>query len=93
MADSNNNNQDFITREVFDANILAIREAMAASEARCEKETAKMHNEYEIVRTRLDSMDKRIDNIERSIDSLFTRLSFVFTVWTLLFTAIQYFLR
>ena len=99
-----NNNQQYITREVFDANILAIREAIAASEARCERIAAElrtdfqaksdeMRENYKVVTVRLDSIDKRIDNIERSIDSLFTKLSLVFTGLTLIFTAIQYFLR
>ena len=90
---NNNNNKEFITREIFDANILAIREAIAASEARCERMTAEMNNKYEIVQIRLDSIDRRIDNIEKSQDRFFRNMGFALTGMTLLFTMLQIFLR
>jgi len=88
-----NNNKEFITREIFDANILAIREAIAASEARCERMTAEMRNEYKLTQIRLDNMDKRIDNIEKSLDKFFRDAGFVLAGMTLLFTMLQIFLR
>lgn len=88
-----NNNKEFITREIFDANILAIREAIAASEARCERMTAEMRNEYKLTQIKLDNMDKRIDNIEKSLDKFFRNAGFVLAGMTLLFTMLQIFLR
>jgi len=88
-----NNNKEFITREIFDANILAIREAIAASEARCERMTADMRNEYKLAQIRFDNIDKRIDNIEKSQDRFFRNMSFALTGMTLLFTFLQIFLR
>ena len=98
-----NNNQQHITREVFDANILAIREAMAASEARCERIAAEMRidfqaksdemrEKYNATQTRLDNMDKRIDNMERSQDKFFRNFSIAAGVVTLLFTGLQVFI-
>ena len=83
------NSKEFITREIFDANILAIREAIAASEARCERMTAEMHNEYKLAQIRFDNIDKRIDNIEKSQDRFFRNMGFALTGMTLFFTAIQ----
>ena len=84
--ENNNNNKEFITREIFDANILAIREAIAASEARCERMTAEMRNEYKLVQ-------QRLDNIEKSQDSFIRNMSLALTGMTLLFTFLQIFLR
>ena len=78
--------KEFITREIFDANILAIRESMAASEARCERMTAEMRNEYKLVQ-------QRLDNIEKSQDSFIRNMSLALTGMTLLFTFLQIFLR
>ena len=92
-----NNNQQYITREVFDANILAIREAIAASEARCERIAAELRTDFQAksdeMRENYKVVTVRLDNIERAIDQLPTKLSAVFGVLALIFTAIQYFLR
>ncbi|MBQ7560956.1 MAG: hypothetical protein IJS99_03845 [Synergistaceae bacterium] len=90
---NNHNNKEYITREIFDANILAIREAMAASEARHERIAAEMRTEYALTQIRLDNMNKRIDNIERSQDRFFRNMSLALTGMTLLFTLLQIFLR
>ena len=92
-----NNNQQYITREVFDANILAIREAIAASEARCERIAAELRTDFQAksdeMRENYKVVTVRLDNIERAIDQLPTKLSAVFGILALIFTAIQYFLR
>ena len=91
------NSKEFITREIFDANILAIRESMAAAEARCERiaadmrvENEKMRSEYKNAQTRIEA---RLDNIERSLDNFFKISGVVLTGMTLLFTLLQIFLR
>ncbi|MBQ7560960.1 MAG: hypothetical protein IJS99_03865 [Synergistaceae bacterium] len=88
--------KEFITREIFDANILAIREAMAASEARHERiaaemrtEAAEMRTQYTLTQMRLDNMDKRIDNMKNSLDKFFRNTGLALTGMTLLFTALQ----
>ena len=90
------NKKEFITREIFDANILAIREAMAASEARHERiaadmrvENEKMRAEFKATQQRLDSMDNRLDNMEKSLDKFFRNVGLALTGMTLLFTALQ----
>lgn len=94
---SNRNNKEYITREIFDANILAIREAMAASEARCERiaaemrvENERMRTEYKTTQTRIET---RLDNIERSLDNFFKISGMALAGMTLLFTLLQIFLR
>ncbi len=94
---SENHNKEFITREIFDANILAIREAMAASEARHERIAAEMRVENERMRTEYKTtqarIETRLDNIERSLDNFFRNAGLVAAGMTLLFTLLQIFLR
>ena len=94
---SENHNKEYITREIFDANILAIREAMAASEARCERIAAEMRVENERMRTEYKTtqarIETRLDNIERSLDNFFKISGVALAGMTLLFTLLQIFLR
>ncbi|MBQ7560958.1 MAG: hypothetical protein IJS99_03855 [Synergistaceae bacterium] len=94
---SKNHNKEYITREIFDANILAIREAMAASGARHERITAEMRVENERMRaeyrTAQTRIETRLDNIERSLDNFFKISGAALAGMTLLFTLLQIFLR
>ena len=61
----NNNNQQYITREVFDANILAIREAIAASEARCEGIIKNIKIETVKTQGKIESLQSQLNEIKR----------------------------
>ena len=90
-------NNNYITKEFYDSNMRefkeAVREMIAAADARTDKAVAEMKAEAAEMRAQYKITQIRLDNIERSLDRFFRNAGFVLAGMTLFFTFLQIFLR
>ena len=86
-------NNNYITKEFYDSNMRefkeAVREMIAAADARTDKAVAEMKAEAAEMRAQYKITQIRLENIERSIEKFITRTSLILAGMTLLFTALQ----